>query len=82
MSGVLDSEMDGANQSASEEPNMRVTEQQQIVRRVEALFALADQIEARFEKAQAQVDKLTASLLPAPSPADPSLLELLKGNRR
>ena len=40
-----------------------LAEQQEIVRRVEGLFALADQIEARFNKAQAQVDKLTPSLL-------------------
>jgi type I restriction enzyme, S subunit len=33
------------------------------VRRVEGLFGLADQIEARFAEAQAQVDKLTPSLL-------------------
>ena len=38
-------------------------EQQEIVRRMEGLFALADQIEARFNKAQAQVDQLTPSLL-------------------
>ena len=38
-------------------------EQQEIVRRVESLFALADQLEARLAKAQAQVDKLTPSLL-------------------
>ena len=38
-------------------------EQQEIVRRVEALFALADKIETRFQKAQAHVDKLTQSLL-------------------
>jgi type I restriction enzyme S subunit len=38
-------------------------EQIEIVRRVEALFALADQLEARFAKAQTQVDKLTPSLL-------------------
>jgi type I restriction enzyme S subunit len=38
-------------------------EQQEIVRRVEALFALADQLEARLAKAKAQVDKLTPSLL-------------------
>jgi type I restriction enzyme S subunit len=38
-------------------------EQQEIVRRVEVMFALADQIEVRFQKAQAQVDKLTPSLL-------------------
>ena len=38
-------------------------EQQEIVRRVKALFALADQIEARFQKAQRQVAVLTPSLL-------------------
>jgi type I restriction enzyme S subunit len=38
-------------------------EQQEIVRRVEGLFALADQIEARMEAAQRQVDMLTPSLL-------------------
>lgn len=38
-------------------------EQQEIVRRVEALFALADRIEARYAKAQTQVDRLTPSLL-------------------
>src|SRR5262249_31311713 len=35
-----------------------LAEQQEIVRRVEALFALANQIEARFQKAQSQVDQL------------------------
>jgi type I restriction enzyme, S subunit len=38
-------------------------EQQEIVRRVEGLFVLADQIEGRLKKAQAHVDKLTSSLL-------------------
>lgn len=38
-------------------------EQQEIVRRVETLFALADKIEARYAKAKAQVDRLTPSLL-------------------
>jgi len=38
-------------------------EQHEIVRRVDALFAFADQIEARFKNAQAHVDKLTPSLL-------------------
>jgi type I restriction enzyme S subunit len=38
-------------------------EQHEIVRRVENLFALADQIEARFTKAQVQLDRLTPSLL-------------------
>ena len=35
----------------------------EIVRRVEGLFALADQIEARFTQARMQVDQLTPSLL-------------------
>jgi type I restriction enzyme S subunit len=39
------------------------TEQQEISRRLEALFMLADQIEARFTKAKACVDQLTQSLL-------------------
>jgi type I restriction enzyme S subunit len=37
--------------------------QSEIVRRVEGLFAPADQIAARLTKAQWQVDKLTPSLL-------------------
>jgi type I restriction enzyme S subunit len=40
-----------------------LSEQHEIVRRVEALFKFADQIEARYEKAQAQVAKLTQSIL-------------------
>jgi type I restriction enzyme, S subunit len=40
-----------------------LTEQQKVVRRVEKLFAFADQIEARLSKAQAQVDRLTQSIL-------------------
>jgi len=38
-------------------------EQQEIVRRVEGLFALADQLEERLAKARGRVDKLTPSLL-------------------
>lgn len=38
-------------------------EQQEIVRRVEALFAVADRIEARYKKAKTQVDRLTQSIL-------------------
>jgi type I restriction enzyme, S subunit len=38
-------------------------EQHEIVRRVESLFTLADQIEARYAKAKAHVDKLTQSIL-------------------
>ncbi len=38
-------------------------EQQEIVRRVEKLFALADRIEARFEQCQKRVDSITQSIL-------------------
>ncbi|GAB6274633.1 MAG: hypothetical protein STSR0004_14970 [Peptococcaceae bacterium] len=38
-------------------------EQQEIVRRVDALFKIADQVEARYQKARAYVDKLTQSIL-------------------
>ncbi|MEQ1902705.1 MAG: restriction endonuclease subunit S [Pirellulaceae bacterium] len=40
-----------------------LSEQQEIVRRVEKLFAFADQIEARLRQAQAHIDRLTQSLL-------------------
>lgn len=40
-----------------------VEEQKEIVHRVEALFKLADQIEKRYQKAKAHVDKLTQSIL-------------------
>jgi type I restriction enzyme S subunit len=42
-------------------PSLR--EQLEIVRRVEQLFAFADQIEGRLKQAQAHVDRLTQSLL-------------------
>jgi type I restriction enzyme S subunit len=38
-------------------------EQHEIVRRVEALFKIADDIEKHYEKAKAHVDKLTQSIL-------------------
>lgn len=38
-------------------------EQQEIVRRVDALLKTADALEARYRKAKAQVDKLTQSIL-------------------
>jgi type I restriction enzyme S subunit len=38
-------------------------EQQEIVRRVEALFAFADRIEERYAKVKAHMDKLTQSIL-------------------
>ena len=40
-----------------------LTEQNEIVRRVKALYVLADQIEARYAKAKTRVDQLTQSLL-------------------
>jgi type I restriction enzyme, S subunit len=40
-----------------------LAEQQEIVRRVEKLFAFADQIEARLKLAQSHVDRITQSLL-------------------
>ena len=44
-------------------PVAPLPEQQEIVRRVEGLFALADQLEVRLAKARGQVDQLTPSLL-------------------
>ena len=48
---------------ALEVPLPPLPEQQEIVRRVESLFALADRIEARLAAAQKQVNALTPSLL-------------------
>lgn len=67
-------------------------EQLEIVRRVEAFFHLADQLEARYHKAKAYVDKLTQSLLAKAFrgdlvPQDPNdepaavLLERIKAER-
>jgi len=63
-----------------------------VVRRVEGLFALAEQLELWLAKARGQVDKLTPSLLarafagklvsqdPSDEPAE-KLLERIKANR-
>lgn len=40
-----------------------LTEQQEIVRCVESLFALAGQLESRYAKAKAHLDRLTPSIL-------------------
>jgi type I restriction enzyme S subunit len=68
-----------------------IVEQQEIVRRVAGLFALADQLEQRLAQARKQVDKLTPALLarafagqlipqnPADEPAD-KLLVRIKAN--
>jgi type I restriction enzyme S subunit len=70
-----------------------LAEQQEIVRRVESLFALADQLELRLAKAQGQVNKLTPSLLarafagklvsqdPADEPAE-KLLERIRKSQK
>jgi type I restriction enzyme S subunit len=44
-------------------PFPSVVEQQEIVRRVDALFALADKIEARVQAATARVEKITQAIL-------------------
>ena len=71
-------------------PLAPLPEQQEIVRRVEGLFALADQLELRLAKARGQVEKLTPSLLarafagqlvpqdPTDEPAE-KLLERIRG---
>lgn len=67
-------------------------EQTEIVRRVEELFAYADRIEARYQAARAQVDKLTPAILAKAFrgelvPQDPSdepasaLLERIQASR-
>lgn len=44
-------------------PAPPLSEQQEIVRRVEKLFAFADQIESRLRQAKSHIDRLTQSLL-------------------
>ncbi|MEQ8224436.1 MAG: restriction endonuclease subunit S [Candidatus Eremiobacterota bacterium] len=67
-------------------------EQQEIVRRVESLFKLADSIEARYEKAKKYIEKLSQSILskafrgelvPQDSSDEPAsvLLELIRKDR-
>ena len=63
--GISDS---GVNLTQDKFQDIRVAvppliEQHEIVRRVEALFKIADDIEKRYEKAKAHVDKLTQSIL-------------------
>lgn len=69
-----------------------IEEQSEIVRRVEQLFAFADQLEARVKAAQAHIDRLTQSILAKAFrgelvPQDPNdepasvLLERIKAQR-
>jgi type I restriction enzyme, S subunit len=61
--GVSQSNINGQKLAAYKLPWCPIAEQQEIVRRVDALFAVADQIEARFERARAHVDRLTQAVL-------------------
>lgn len=63
-----------------------LAEQHEIVRRIDALFKIADQIEIRYQKAKTHVEKLTQSTLAKAfrgelvpqDPVDPPALELLR----
>ena len=61
--GVSQSNINAQKVGAFELPFCPLAEQQEIVRRVEGLFALADQLEMRLAQACEQVDKLTPALL-------------------
>jgi type I restriction enzyme S subunit len=61
--GVSRSNINAQKLAAFELPFCALAEQHEIVRRVESLFLLADQLEVRLTKAQRQVDALTPSLL-------------------
>jgi type I restriction enzyme S subunit len=76
LKSICGQNMLGLNSTAVTQPNINaevikdlpfplppLPEQQEIVRRVESLFKLADQLEARYQKAKAYVDKLTQSIL-------------------
>ena len=67
-----------------------LTEQQEIVRRVESLFAKADQIEASYQKLKAKIEQLPQALLAkafrgelvAQLPTDGDARELLEEIRK
>ena len=61
--GVSQSNINAQKLGRFEIPFCPINEQQEIVRRVESLFTLADQLEARYKKGKAYVDKLTQSIL-------------------
>ena len=61
--GVSQSNINAQKLGHFEVPYPPISEQQEIVRRVEELFALADRLEARVGKARGQVDKLTQAIL-------------------
>jgi type I restriction enzyme S subunit len=61
--GVSQSNINAQKLGSFELPFCQLREQQEIVGRVEELFALADRVEERYKKAQKRVDKLTQSIL-------------------
>ncbi|HEV2523416.1 MAG TPA: restriction endonuclease subunit S [Candidatus Acidoferrales bacterium] len=61
--GVSQSNINAQKLAQFEVPFCRLAEQQEIVRRMEKLFAIADQIETRFAEAHKRVDSITQSLL-------------------
>lgn len=61
--GVSQSNINARKLGTFEVPFCPLAEQQEIIRRVKALFALADQIEARCTRAKAHADNLTQSIL-------------------
>ncbi len=61
--GVSQSNINAQKLASFEIPWCDVNEQREIVRRVDALFALADKIEARVSAATARVEKITQAIL-------------------
>jgi len=63
VTGTAQPKLNQANMNTIPVPVPPLPEQQEIVRRVEELFALADRLEARYAKAKAQIDRLVPSIL-------------------
>jgi type I restriction enzyme S subunit len=63
VTGTAQPKLNQANMNTIPVPVSPLPEQLEIVHRVEALFTLADQLEARYAKAKAHVDRLTQSIL-------------------
>jgi len=91
--GVSQSNINAQKLGAFEVPFCPLSEQTEIVRRVEALFKIADQIEERYQKAKTHVKKLTQAILakafrgelvtqdPSDKPAS-ALLERIRQERK
>jgi type I restriction enzyme S subunit len=63
VTGSAQPKLTQSNMNRIRVPVAPISEQQEIIRRVEALFKTADALEARYLKAKAHVDKLTQSIL-------------------